>query len=479
MEHGTFDPLVFGQRLRHRRRRAGMTLDELGVAVDKAAPYLSLVENGKREPRISLISALAHALGTTTADLLSDEAPSPRAALEIALERVQAEPLYASLGLPRLKPTAKLTDLAISHVVTLYDRLADASKPATGTTELARAANVRLRRELEAADNYLPEIEALARRALVAVDYPGSGAVPQALLTALARHVGFTIHPDAEMPGSLEAVTDLERRRIYIPQRDELRTREARTVVLRTLGHFVLGHEEPSSYEDFLRQRVHANYFARAVLVPEGAASRFLREAHARRDVAAEDLKEMFYVGYAMAAHRVANLITHHFGIRIHYIRSDRERTIWRGWSNNGIPLPQDEDGIVIGERLCRHWAGSAVFSSDQRFGVYSQFLDTPAGTYFETSHVLVDDARLHAVTIGTDFEGSKYFRGRDTDVRASSSCPDPACCRIPPPALATRWRGNVRPSVHEQPALFSVAADGPAGIDTVAVYEFLESRSD
>ena len=139
--------------------------------------------------------------------------------------------------------------------------------------------------------------------------------------------------------------------------------------------------------------------------------------------------------------------------------------------------MPEDDDGLIVGRRLCRYWGGRRVFSSDQRYGQLYQFLDTPTGTYFETSHVLVDDARQHAVTVGTDFEGSRYFRGRDTDLHEQSTCPDPACCRQPPSELADRWGGQVWPSLHEQPALVSVAAQGTAGIDLVAVYEFLESR--
>lgn len=475
MDRESFDPLLFGQRLRHWRRQAGLTLEELGTRVDRPAPYLSLVENGKREPRISLISRLAEALGTTSADLLTSEPPNQRAQLEINLLRAQEEPPYRALGLPHLKPYAKLSDTAITHILSLYERIKQASAPAGGSVEAARRANVVLRRELEAVDNYLPDIEEVAAGLLEAIDYPGQGAVPQALLTALAKHVGFEIHQDADVPESLQSVTDLERRHIYIPQRDALRTREARTVILRTLGHFVLGHEEPSSHEEFLRQRVHANYFARAVLVPESAAVGMLRDAHMRRDLAIEDLKEVFYVGYAMAAHRFSNLITRHLGLRVHYVRSDRDGTIWRAWSNNGIPMPEDEDGVIVGQRLCRHWAGRAVFSSDQRYALLCQFLDTPVGTYFETSHVLVDDVRQQAVTVGTDFEGSRYFRGRDTELHATSRCPDPECCRRPGPDLSARWRGRVWPSLHEQPTLVSIRA--AADIDTVALYEFLDSR--
>ena len=79
MTTGAVDPLVLGQRIKHFRRRSGMTLDQLGGIVGRPAPYLSLVENGKREPRIGLINDLAAALGVPAVDLLVNEPPTRRA----------------------------------------------------------------------------------------------------------------------------------------------------------------------------------------------------------------------------------------------------------------------------------------------------------------------------------------------------------------------------------------------------------------
>ena len=57
-----------------------------------------------------------------------------------------------------------------------------------------------------------------------------------------------------------------------------------RAVLLQTLGHFVLGHSTPADFADFLRQRVEANYFAAAVLVPEQAAVTFLRQRQGEQE---------------------------------------------------------------------------------------------------------------------------------------------------------------------------------------------------
>ena len=66
MADARLDSLVFGQRLRHLRRARGLTLDALGEKVGKRATFLSLVENGRREARLSLIEDLATALAATS-----------------------------------------------------------------------------------------------------------------------------------------------------------------------------------------------------------------------------------------------------------------------------------------------------------------------------------------------------------------------------------------------------------------------------
>src|SRR5438874_12827135 len=121
------------------------------------------------------------------------------------------------------------------------------------------------------------------------------------------------------------AVTDLMNRRIYVHQRNALPTRAARSVVLQTLGHFALGHADPADFAQLLRQRVEANYFAGAVLAPEGPAVDRLARAQREGDISVEDLKQVFYISYEMAAHRLTNLATHHLRIPRHFLRADDE----------------------------------------------------------------------------------------------------------------------------------------------------------
>ncbi len=475
----TLDPLVFGHRLRHARKQAGLTLAELGGRVGKPASYLSMVENAQREPRLSLVGELAAALGMAAGELLDPVPPTRRATLEVELARAQQDPIYQGLGLGHLKPSAKVPDAVLEHLVGLYRELRRRAALRAATPEEARKANAGLREEMRRRDNHFPEIEQVAGEALRAVGRGGSGPIPRGTLTALARHFGFTVHQVPDLPGSARSITDLHHRRIYLPQRDEGGSREVRSVLLQTLGHFVLGHEDPADFGDFLRQRVEANYFAGAVLAPEEPAVAFLGDAKRRRDLSVEDLKEFFYVSYEMAAHRFTNLATRHLGIRLHFTRSDEDGVIWKAYENDGVPYPADPDGAIEGQRLCREWATRRAFQSDDRFSIHYQYTDTSAGTYFCSTYVEFGRHPEHAVTVGVAFDDARWFRGSDTDRRAASRCPEGPCCRQPPPDLAAHWAGHAWPQARAHSHVLAALPAGTfPGVDLTEVYEFLERHA-
>ncbi len=165
------DLVTFGQRLRHLRRMRGLTLTELGERVDRAPSVLSLLENGRREPKLSLIEQLATALSVPMTELLSRQPPSRRAQLEIALADAQHDPSYRRLGLPQLKIGARVPTDVLEHLVAVAVELrAQQSKPAA-TPEEARAANAALREAMRERGNYFEIIEREAADALRAGDY--------------------------------------------------------------------------------------------------------------------------------------------------------------------------------------------------------------------------------------------------------------------------------------------------------------------
>ena len=473
-----FDPLVFGKRLRHYRRARGLTLAHLGERVGKQASFLSMLEGGKREPRPQLVEQLAQALDVRAADLLRADPPDKRSRLEVALERAQTEPLYERLHLPPLKASAALADATLEHLVGLYAELKRACAPATPTIQEARRATMALREEVCRRDNYFEEIERVADEALRAVGYPGSGAVAQRILNDLATHFGFNLQQVRDVPASARAVTDMRDRTIYIRQRDVLRTREARSVILQTLGHFALGHPDPDDYATYLRQRTEANYFAGAVLIPAPAAITLLEEAKADGDISVEDVKEVFYVSYEMAAHRFCNLATHGLDLQVHFVRSDAQGTIWKAYENDGVPFPTAPDGAIEGERLCREWGTRQVFHSEDVFAVHYQYTTTPDGDFWCATHVEADRQPYHAVTVGCEAEDAHHFRGGETERRSVSHCPEGPCCRRPDRRLAARWDGWAWAAPISHSHAVAALPTGIPGTDTAEVYEFLERYS-
>jgi predicted transcriptional regulator/DNA-binding XRE family transcriptional regulator len=472
------DLATFGQRLRHLRRARGITLAELGSKVGRAPSALSLLENGRREPKLSLIDALARALSVPAEELLRHQPPSRRAQLEIALDEAQRDPVYAELGLPPLKVGARVPNDVLEHLLALYGELRRQRTRPTATPEEARVANAELRDAMRERGNYFPDIESAAAEALDTVGYRG-GALSQGALLAIVGHYGFAVRYAQDLPRSVRSVTDLRHRRIYLKQ-ESMGMHTPRTILLQTLGHFVLGHATPRDFADFLRQRVAANYFAAAVLVPEQSAARFLLDAKDVRDLSVEDLRDVFAVSYEMAAHRFTNLATHHLGLTCHFVKNDESGIIYKAYENDGLVLPADATGAIEGQRMCRQWSGRQVFASADRFSPHYQYSDTPSGTYWCVAHVDPGRERDSAITLGTGYQNSRWFRGRDTAKRMVSRCPDGDCCQRPPAGLAARWEGMAWPSARAHSHILSALPTGSfPGVDDADVYDFLDRHSD
>ncbi len=474
-----FDALLVGRQIRFARTAAELTLDDLSERVGHSAPFLSQLENGKKEVSLRLLNELATALGVAARDLLDPTPPTRRDELEIAVEMAQRDPLYQGFGLGRFKPSAKIPDIALEHIVKLYDELRGRSVPNIVTREEARIANAELRTEMRKRGNYFGEIEKLARDAVGAIGYSKAGALSQGDIDDLAKHLGFTVHRSQTVPASVRSLTDLRNKRIYIAQRDALDNIGARSVILQTLGTFALGHRPPKDFTEFLHQRVETNYFAGAALLPEVAVVPALQKAMATRDLSIQDMKDVYSVSFEMAAHRFTNLATEHLGLRVHFVRSDEEGIIWKAYENNDVPFPRNSVGAIEGQRLCREWGTRQAFHSADKFAIHYQYTDTDNGTWWCGTHVEVGRDPLSAITVGVKFDDAKHFRGHGTDRHSVSRCPDGNCCRRPSEALAARWDSfalpSVRPNSH---VLAAMPVETIPGVDVAEMYEFLERNA-
>ena len=472
------DALTIGRRIRHLRTQRGMTLEALAAAIGKAPSQVSLLENGRREPTIARLQAVARALDASVDDLLAPAPPSRRDALEIELERAQRGPLFDTLGIKPVRVGRSLATDALEAIVALQRELERLHAERALTPEEARRANTELRQDMRAQDNWFGDLEIVARRLLDDVGHHG-GPLPQRQASDLAAHLGFEIRYVPDLPHSTRAVIDRRNHRVYLPS-DGIRGRsDARSALLQALASHVLEHAEPRDYRELLRQRVEANYLCAALLLPERDAVRFLRAAKDQRAISIEDLRDAFAVSYETAAHRFTNLATRHLGIPVHFMKVHESGIIHKAYENDGVRFPTDALGTVEGQYVCKHWTARVVFTVPDQLSPYYQYTDTSTGTYWCTSRVQDSPDGAFSVSVGVPFSQVKWFLGRETTARATSRCPDETCCRRPPAPLAARWAGHAFPSARPHASMLAAMPQGAMpGVDQTEVYEFLDRHA-
>ena len=469
---------TLGHRIRHHRLDRGFTLDELGALVGVAGSQLSLIENGKREPKLSLLQAIAQATGTDVTDLISGEPPNKRAALEIDLERAQTSPVFRQLGIPAIRVTKSMSDETIEAILGLHAELQRRETEAIATPEEARRGNTELRLRMRAMNNHLPEIEALAEKQLKAAGHT-SGALSHRTVSIMAEQLGFELIYANDLPHSARSVTDLENGRIYLPPASIPGGHGLRSMALQAMAHRLLGHTPPTDYADFLQQRLEINYYAACCLIPETAGVAFLSQAKKDRNLAVEDFRDAFGVTHEAAGLRLTNLLTTHFDIKLHFLRVDGSGAISRVYENDDLPLPMDVTGAVEGQPACRKFAARSAFNEQNRTTEHYQYTDTPNGTFWCSTQTGTTSDGEFSITVGVPFDDARWFRGRDTPARAVSTCPDESCCRRAPADLTTKWKGKAWPSARVHTQMFSPLPRGAfPGVDDSEVYSFLERHA-
>lgn len=476
IETDTADALTLGRRVRERRTQLGMKLEQLAGSVDRASSQISAIENGKREPSLPVLRALAQALQCTVDELLTDEAPNERAALEISVERAQRGAVFSALGIQPIRVSKATPDDTLKAVLGLHQEIERLHRERAATPEEARRTNTELRAEMRVRGNHYAELEQAAKQLLETVGYSG-GPVSQQSISNIAEKLGFTLHYVGDLPHSTRSVIDRRNQRIYLGS--NLPSRDARAPILRALASLVCKHEEPRSYGEFLRQRVEANYFAGAVLLPEHATASYLNEAKKQRQISMEDLRDAFGVSYEMAAHRFTNLATTHLDLEVHFMKVHESGTLIKAYENDGVRFPSDALGNLEGSMVCRNWTARTVFSQPDLFNPWYQYTDMAGGgTYWCTSRVEKAKEGQYSVSVGVPFDGVRWFRGRETPHRTQSFCPDERCCRRASDELTRKWAAAAWPEAATPTSLLAALPTGTfPGVDTHEVFDFLESH--
>lgn len=77
--------MEFGQEIRRRRAALGMTLEQLAEGSGLTPNYIGTIENGKRDPSLSTVRALAKGLRIHPGELFGGVEELSPAAMEVGL----------------------------------------------------------------------------------------------------------------------------------------------------------------------------------------------------------------------------------------------------------------------------------------------------------------------------------------------------------------------------------------------------------
>ncbi len=429
--------------MRHFRTEAGLTLDQLGADVGVAASQLSLMENGKREPRLSLLGTIAERLAIPVSELLEPTAPerARRTSRSSSTGRSRARSTPSS-GCRPIRAGKGMGDDTLRALVGLHQELARRSREAVATPEEARRANTELRAMMRARDNHLPEIEALAEDQLRKVGHV-AGALTHRSVRQMAEQLGFELVHVHDLPHSARSVTDLA-------ERAHLPAARHRSPAATACGRWRCRRSRTAcsimprrrSYAEFLHQRLEINYFASACLMPLTQSVDFLRQAKADRNIAIEDFRDAFGTTHESAALRFTNLATPYLDMTWHFLRVGDDGAVYKAYENDGLRLPVDVTGSTEGEIVCRRWSARRAFARTNRTTEFYQYTDTPQGSFFESTQIGTSSADEFSITLGRAVRRLEVVpRPRDHAARAVT---------LPRRQLLQAPAGRARPALEE-----------------------------
>ena len=109
----------------------------------------------------------------------------------------------------------------------------------------------------------------------------------------------------------------------------------------------------------------------------------------------------------------------------LHFLRVGDDGALYKGYENDGLPLPTDVTGSIEGQIVCRKWGARSAFTHTNRTTELYQYTDTPAGTYWcATQTGTTADGRVLDQRRACRSTQAKWFRGRETTARARVPLP-------------------------------------------------------
>ncbi len=472
---------TFGQRLRHLRRARGLTLSDLGERVGQApSPALAA---GERQARAEAVAARRRSPPRCRCRSRNCSLPSAQPA-GAAGDRAGGGAARPALPRSAFRPEGRQAGA---------ERGARAHPGAVRASckRRARSPPRRPRRRgwpTRSCDAACASRATTSPRSNASPPRPGLGRLPRRRAVAGASSIALVSPTSASPCGTSRTCRGRSARSPTCATGGSTSsasssacTRRGRSCCRRS-GTSPLGHAQPRDFADFLRQRVEANYFAAAVLVPGTVGGvPYLQEAKAGpgaggggpagrlRGVVRDGRAPLHQPGHALPRPAAAT------SSGTTRAESSTRRTRTTGWSS-----PPTSRGRSRGSGCAASGRGgrSSLRRTGSRLLPVHGHADRHATGASRTSTRAASGD--FAITLGRAVQGVTLVpRPRDHEP-CEVALPDRHCCRARRPSSAGAGRATPgrRPAAHSH-VLAALPPGSFPGVDEADVYTFLDRHAD
>lgn len=363
--------LIFGLKIQQLRHEAGLSYTQLSDKSGLVISYLHGIEKGKKYPKADKIKALASALDTDYAYLVSLE---PNKKLKPIVDLLQSNFLkifpLETFGIS----TTKLLELLIQapeKVNAFISTVVKITRNFNMQGEDFYKAALRSYQDLH--DNYFPKIEAAVHR--FRSDHQISAQLSLSVFTLEELLLDcFNIKVDRLYLSSEPSLKEL--RSVYIPEQkilyigSGLSSGQERVLLAKEIGFQVLKEKkrpfetrmlEVDSFEKLLAN-FHASYFSVALLLSEELMVDMIEKMRHWTHWQGQKLLDQLSildVTAEMLIQRMANIFPHHFGVKqLFFMRFFTNSSMDKFIVTKEMHLSQlhDPHANQLDEHYCRRW---------------------------------------------------------------------------------------------------------------------------
>ncbi|MEY4927119.1 MAG: hypothetical protein RI894_1555, partial [Bacteroidota bacterium] len=364
--------LIFGLKVRQLRAERRLSFAELALATGMSISYLNEIEKGKKYPKDDKIMLLATALGTTAADLTSQQLSKQLSPIGTLLKSQFLNDLHLEIyGIEPNKVVAMLAD-APSQVGAFISTLMQLSRNHSLQQEHFYFASLRSYQELH--QNYFEELEQRADECIeeFSLAQNGKNVSTIDLYAILQNKYDYKINKT-----ELQKHPELAPLRSYykpetqvLMLRDDLSEPQERFVLAREIAYNYLQIKdrnlgslpiEVKSFDQVL-DNFKSAYFAVAILLHRDVLLADLRLFFGQRTWQPELLLLLlskYQASPEMLMHRLTNLLPHYFGLsQLFFLRFSTKKDENEFYMTKELHLSRlhQPHANQNSEHYCRRW---------------------------------------------------------------------------------------------------------------------------